>query len=47
MVEVIGLQRGREGGKAEALQLLSSIATRGRQFKELLCESYGKVLIER
>ena len=47
VVEVIGLQRGREGAKAEALQLLSSIATRGRQFKELLCESYGKVWVER
>lgn len=47
VIEVIGLQEGREGAKAEALQLLSSIATRGRQFKELLCESYGRLLAER
>lgn len=45
VIEVIGLQGGREGARAKALRLLSSIATRGRQFKELLCESYGECLI--
>ena len=42
VLEVIGLRGGREGDKAEALRLLACIADRGRQFKELLCESYGE-----
>ena len=45
-MEVIGLQRGvRESAKCEGLKLLSSIADRGRQFKELLCESFGENMI--
>lgn len=42
VMEVIRLRGGQEEAKAEALALLSSIAERGRQFKELLCESYGE-----
>ena len=42
VLEVVGLRGGREAGKAEGLRLLSAIADRGRQFKELLCESFGE-----
>ena len=41
VLEVVGLRGAREGCKAEALCLLTSIASKGRQYKELLCESYG------
>ena len=41
-MEVIGMRGGKEGAKAEGLRLLSSIASRGRQYKELLCESFGE-----
>ena len=44
VMEVIGQRGGKEGGKAEGLRLLSAIAGRGRQYKELLCESYGEWL---
>ena len=42
VMEVIGMRGGKEGAKAEGLRLLSSIASRGRQYKELLCESFGE-----
>ena len=42
VLEVVGLREGREHAKAEGLQLLSVIAGHGRQFKELLCESFGE-----
>ena len=42
VLEVVGMAGGREEDKAEALRLLACIAERGRQFKELLSESYGE-----
>ena len=42
VLEVVGLREGREQAKAEGLRLLSVIAGHGRQFKELLCESFGE-----
>ena len=43
VLEIIGLRSTKEGNKAMALQLLTTIACRGRQYKELLCESYGEL----
>ena len=43
VLEVVGMRGvGGEEGKSEGLRLLSVIASRGRQFKELLCEGYGE-----
>lgn len=42
LLEIISLQTSKERDKAESLRLLTSIASKGRQFKELLCESFGK-----
>ena len=45
LLEIISLQTAKEEDKAEALCLLTSIANKGRQFKELLCESFGAKLV--
>ena len=42
VLEVVGVRGGREESKAEGLRLLAVVAGRGRQFKELLCESFGQ-----
>ena len=42
VLEVVGLRGGSDADKKEALTLLTSIANKGRQYKELLCESYGE-----
>ena len=42
VLEVLGGRGGREDGRSEGVKLLSIIAGRGRQFKELLCESFGE-----
>jgi hypothetical protein len=41
VVEILGVKQAREADKAEALRLLTCIASAGRQYKELICESYG------
>jgi len=47
VLEIVGLKSAKEEDKAMALQLLTTIASKGRQYKELLCESYGvKVVAE-
>ena len=43
VLEILGLKQGREVDKKEALVLLTSIANAGRKYKELICESYGKL----
>jgi len=43
VLEIVGLRSIKEEDKAMALQLLTTIACRGRQYKELLCESYGEI----
>ena len=43
VLEIVGLKSAREEDKAVALQLLTTIASKGRQYKELLCESYGEL----
>ncbi|XP_033117089.1 armadillo-like helical domain containing protein 1 isoform X3 [Anneissia japonica] len=40
-LEILGLREGKDEDKAQALQLLMSIASAGRNYKELICESYG------
>ncbi|XP_070563308.1 armadillo-like helical domain containing protein 1 [Ptychodera flava] len=41
VLEILGLKQAKEEDKAQALRLLQSIATAGRKYKELICESYG------
>ena len=41
VLEIVGLKSSREEDKAEALKLLTVLANKGRQCKELLCESFG------
>lgn len=41
VVEILGVKQSKEADKAEAVQLLVCIAGAGRQYKELICESYG------
>jgi len=42
VLEIVGLMSAKEEDKVIALQLLITIASKGRQYKELLCESYGE-----
>lgn len=42
LLEIIGLKQAKETDKAEALECLYSLASGGRKYKELICESYGK-----
>jgi len=42
VVEILNLKQGRETDKAEALKLLLYVAAAGRQYKEIICESYGQ-----
>ena len=42
VLEIIGIKSSQEEDKTEAIRLLTSIANKGRQYKELLCESYGE-----
>ena len=41
LLEIIGLKQSKEVDKSDALKLLIVIASAGRQYKELICESYG------
>lgn len=41
VIEILGVKQSREADKAEAIQVLSCVANAGRQYKELICESYG------
>ena len=42
LLEIISLKTAKDRDKAEGLRLLTAIAAKGRQYKELLCESFGK-----
>ena len=42
VMEVVAMPEGKEEDKADALRLLLHISSRGRQYKELLCESFGE-----
>ncbi|XP_069050138.1 armadillo-like helical domain containing protein 1 isoform X2 [Lepisosteus oculatus] len=41
LLEILGQTQIKEEDKAEALNLLQIIASAGRKYKELICESYG------
>jgi len=41
LLEIIGLHQSKEIDKTDALKLLTVIASAGRPYKELICESYG------
>ncbi len=45
VLEVVGLRTATEEAKTEAIRLLASTANKGRQYKELLCESFGEYAI--
>jgi len=47
VVEILSVRQAREADKAEALRLLTCIAAAGRQYKELVCESYGTTKVIR
>ena len=41
VIEILGVKQARETDKAEALRLLTCVASAGRHHKELICECYG------
>ena len=41
LLEIASLKSCNEVDKAESLRLLTLIAGKGRQYKEIICESYG------
>ncbi|XP_029474728.1 armadillo-like helical domain containing protein 1 isoform X2 [Rhinatrema bivittatum] len=41
LLEILGLKEQKEENMREALNLLQILASSGRKFKELICESYG------
>ena len=43
LLEIVGLRTCGDVDKAEALRLLVTISDKGRQYKEMICESYGKL----
>jgi len=45
VIEILGVKQAKEADKAEAVQLLICVAGAGRQYKELICESYGKYIL--
>ena len=42
LLEIVNLKSCEEADKAEALHLLTQISLKGRQYKEMICERYGK-----
>ena len=42
LLEIVNLKSCEEADKSEALRLLTQITNKGRQYKEMICESYGK-----
>ncbi|XP_060087673.1 armadillo-like helical domain containing protein 1 [Heteronotia binoei] len=41
LLEILGLKQLKEEAKRESIKLLQFVASSGRKFKELICESYG------
>ncbi|XP_062974706.1 armadillo-like helical domain containing protein 1 [Elgaria multicarinata webbii] len=41
LLEILGLNQLKEEDKRESIKLLQLVASSGRKFKELICESYG------
>ncbi|XP_023580027.1 uncharacterized protein C1orf228 homolog isoform X3 [Octodon degus] len=41
LLEILGLEKVKEEDKKEAIKLLQVVASSGRKYKELICESYG------
>ncbi|XP_048353441.1 armadillo-like helical domain containing protein 1 [Sphaerodactylus townsendi] len=41
LLEILGLKQLKEEAKRESIMLLQIVASSGRSFKELICESYG------
>ena len=44
VVEILGVKQAKDSDKTEALKLLSCVASAGRQYKEIICEGYGRKL---
>ncbi len=45
LLELVNLKSSTEGDKAESLRLLYLVANKGRQCKEIICESYGMSIV--
>jgi len=45
VVEILNVKQAREADKTEALKLLICVSSAGRQYKELICEGYGQLLV--
>ena len=43
LLEIISLKSCLETDKSEAQRLLTLVANKGRQYKEMICESYGEL----
>ena len=44
VLEILGLKTAKEEDKSSAMELLETISNCGRKYKEVICESYGKIL---
>ena len=42
MLEIVHLKSAKDKHQLEAMKLLALIVCKGRQYKELFCESHGK-----
>jgi len=42
VVEILSVKQATESDRAEALKLLTCVASAGRQYKELVCEGHGQ-----
>lgn len=42
LLEILNHSQRKEEEKAEALRLLHTVASAGRKYKEMICESHGK-----
>lgn len=43
LLDIVNHSQSKEDDKAEALRLLLSVSQAGRKYKEIICESHGKV----
>lgn len=45
MLEIVRLKNAKDKHQLEAMKLLALIICKGRQYKELFCESHGKKIV--
>lgn len=44
LLDILGHSRSNEEEKTEALRLLLTVSNAGRKYKEIICESHGKLM---